>query len=97
PRLTEALDANTATSYRLTVPGAAHLAFMDGPLYLPPVPTIVGSLGRTRGPRVVAGATLAFLDAVLRDGWDGRGGAGDPADALRTYGELGAHRPGGGR
>lgn len=55
PRLTEALDVNTATSYRLTVPGAAHLAFMDGPLYLPPVPTIVGSLGRTRSPRVVAG------------------------------------------
>ncbi|WP_354637923.1 alpha/beta hydrolase family protein [Kitasatospora camelliae] len=97
PRLTEALDATTATSYRLTVPGAAHLAFMDGPLYLPPVPTIVGSLGRTRSPRVVAGATLAFLDAVLRNGWDGRGGPGDPADALRAYGGLSAHRPGGGR
>ncbi|MFF4364651.1 alpha/beta hydrolase family protein [Streptomyces sp. NPDC001594] len=97
PRLTGALAANTATSYRLTVPGAAHLTFTDGPLYLPPVPTIVGSLGRTRSPRVVAGATLAFLDAVLRNGWDGRGGPGDPADALRAYGELSAHRPGGGR
>lgn len=97
PRLTEALGASTGTSYRLTVPGAAHLAFMDGPLYLPPVPTIVGSLGRTRSPRIVAGATLAFLDAVLRKGWDGRGGPGDPADALRTYGDLSAHRPGDGR
>ncbi|MER7339323.1 hypothetical protein ABT403_15970 [Streptomyces sp. NPDC000075] len=97
PRLTEALDANTATSYRLTVPGAAHLTFTDGPLYLPPVPTIVGSLGRTRSPQVVAGATLAFLDAVLRGGWDGHGGPGDPAGALRAYGELSAHRPGGGR
>lgn len=96
-RLTEALDANTATSYRLTVPGTAHLAFTDGPLYLPPVPTIVGSLGRTRSPRIVAGATLAFLDAVLRGGWDGRNGPGDPAEALRAYGELGARRPATGR
>ncbi|MFF4579929.1 alpha/beta hydrolase family protein [Streptomyces sp. NPDC001389] len=97
PRLTEALATNTATSYRLTVPGAAHLAFTDGPLYLPPVPALVGSLGRTRSPRVVAAATLAFLDAVLRNGWDGRSGPGDPADALRAYGELSVHRPGGGR
>ncbi|WP_199849180.1 hypothetical protein [Streptomyces acidiscabies] len=35
-----------------------------GPLYLPPVPSIVGSLGRAEGPRVVAAATLAFLDAT---------------------------------
>ncbi|MER6361762.1 hypothetical protein [Kitasatospora sp. NPDC001527] len=83
PRLTEALDAATAASYRLTVPGAAHLTFMDGPLYLPPVPSIVGSLGRARSPRVVASATLAFLDATLR---------GRPGD-LRAYGELTVHRP----
>ncbi|MFD4656194.1 alpha/beta hydrolase family protein [Kitasatospora sp. NPDC058444] len=88
PRLTEALTANTATSYRLTIPGAAHLTFMDGPLYLPPVPSIVGSLGRTESPHVVAAATLAFLDAVLRNG------SGDPAGALRTYGDLTVHRPG---
>ncbi|MFG2819220.1 alpha/beta hydrolase family protein [Kitasatospora sp. NPDC048365] len=87
PRLTEALGSTTATSYRLTVPGAAHLTFMDGPLYLPPVPPIVGTLGRTGSPRVVAGATLAFLDAVLRDA------PGDPAGALSTYGELTVHRP----
>ncbi|MFF2747421.1 alpha/beta hydrolase family protein [Kitasatospora sp. NPDC058048] len=89
PRLTEALDSSTATSYRLTVPGAAHLTFMDGPLYLPPVPSLVGSLGRTGSPRVVAAATLAFLDAVLRDQ------PGDPAGALRAYGDLSVHRPGG--
>ncbi|GAA3039341.1 alpha/beta hydrolase family protein [Kitasatospora sp. NPDC127116] len=89
PRLTEALDSSTATSYRLTVPGAAHLTFMDGPLYLPPVPSLVGSLGRTESPRVVAAATLAFLDAVLRDQ------PGDPAGALRAYGDLSVHRPGG--
>ncbi|MEU8925850.1 hypothetical protein AB0D10_33785 [Kitasatospora sp. NPDC048545] len=91
PRLTEALDAGTATSYRLTVPGAAHLTFMDGPLYLPPVPTIVGSLGRTGSPRVVAAATLAFLDAALR------GKPGDLAGVLRAYGDLTVHHPDGSR
>ncbi|MGV9263442.1 alpha/beta hydrolase family protein [Kitasatospora sp. NPDC003701] len=87
PRLTEALAADTATSYRLTIPGAAHLTFMDGPLYLPPVPSIVGSLGRTGSPRVVAAATLAFLDSVLR------GVPGDLAGVLPAYGTLSVHRP----
>ncbi|MFF2041059.1 hypothetical protein ACFVVX_11565 [Kitasatospora sp. NPDC058170] len=87
PRLTEALQAATATSYRLTIPGAAHLTFMDGPLYLPPVPSIVGTLGRTESPRTVAAATLAFLDAVLRDK------PGDPSGALRAYGSLSVQHP----
>ncbi|EFL19690.1 predicted protein [Streptomyces sp. C] len=82
PRLTEALQHNTATSHRLTVPGAGHLTFMDGPLYLPPVPSIVGTLGRAESPRLVAAATLAFLDATLR------GRPGDPADTLRSYGTV---------
>lgn len=63
---------------------------MDGPLYLPPVPAIVGSLGRARSPRVVAGATLAFLDATLRDR------PGDLARALSAYGSLTVRSPGGG-
>ncbi|MBP0450682.1 dienelactone hydrolase family protein [Kitasatospora sp. RG8] len=87
PRLTEALKAGTTTSYRLTIPGAAHLTFMDGPLYLPPVPSIVGSLGRTESPRVVAAATLAFLDAVLR------GEPGDLAGVLPAYGNLTVYQP----
>ncbi|MEV6612335.1 hypothetical protein AB0N31_00240 [Streptomyces sp. NPDC051051] len=91
PRLTEALTLNTATSYRLTIPGAAHLTFMDGPLYLPPVPSLVGSLGRTESPRVVAAPTLAFLDAVLRHE------PGDLAGDLSAYGDLSVHRPGDGR
>ncbi|WP_344664590.1 alpha/beta hydrolase family protein [Catenulispora yoronensis] len=86
-RLTDALNSSTATSYRLTIPGAAHLTFMDGPLYLPPVPSIVGSLGRSKSPRVVAGATLAFLDIVLRDQ------PGDPASALSAYGQLTVYHP----
>ncbi|MBV2154884.1 dienelactone hydrolase family protein [Kitasatospora sp. SUK 42] len=87
PRLTEALKSSTATSYRLTIPGAAHLTFMDGPLYLPPVPSIVGSLGRTESPRVVAAATLAFLDATLR------AKPGDLAGVLPAYGTLSVHHP----
>ena len=87
PRLTEVLTSATATSYRLTIPGATHLTFMDGPLYLPPVPSIVGTLGRTGSPRVVAAATLAFLDAVLREE------PGDLADVLPAYGDLSVHQP----
>ncbi|MFD6247825.1 alpha/beta hydrolase family protein [Streptomyces roseolus] len=89
PRLTEALGRTTARSYRLAVPGAGHLTFTDGPLYLPPVPSIVGTLGRTESPRVVAAATLAFLDAALR------GRPGDPADTLRAYGTVSTSGPGG--
>ncbi|MFI6179839.1 hypothetical protein ACIA8R_30140 [Nonomuraea sp. NPDC051191] len=82
PRLTRVLQLSTATSYRLTVPGTAHLTFTDAPLFLPPLPALVGSLGRTAGPRITAEATIAFLDAVLR------GESGDLATALSRYGHL---------
>ncbi|MEU7282470.1 dienelactone hydrolase family protein [Streptomyces sp. NPDC045431] len=87
PRIAKALQLNTATSYRLTIPGAAHLTFMDGPLYLPPVPSIVGSLGRTGSPHVVAATTLAFLDTTLRHK------PGDLAGVLSAYGNLSVYRP----
>ncbi|MGW1607307.1 alpha/beta hydrolase family protein [Streptomyces eurythermus] len=87
PRLAKALEAGTETSYRLTIPGAAHLTFMDGPLYLPPVPSITGSLGRARSPRVVAATTLVFLEATLRHK------PGDPAAVLSTYGGLSVLHP----
>ncbi|MEV5355663.1 dienelactone hydrolase family protein [Streptomyces sp. NPDC052693] len=87
PRLTQALERNTATSYRLTVPGAAHLTFMDGPLYLPPVPSITGSLGRTGSPHVVAATTLAFLDTTLRHT------PGDLAGTLAAHGRLSVYSP----
>ncbi|MFF4324084.1 alpha/beta hydrolase family protein [Streptomyces sp. NPDC001568] len=90
PRLTEVLERSSATSYRLTIPGAAHLTFTDGPLYLPPVPALVGSLGRTGSPHVVAAATLAFLDTTLRHK------TVDPSGALSAYGDLSVHRPGDG-
>ncbi|WP_406187454.1 alpha/beta hydrolase family protein [Streptomyces sp. NBC_01006] len=88
PHLTRVLGLSSATTYRLTVPGAAHLTFTDAPLYLPPLPSLVGSLDRTEGPRITAAASLAFLDAALRDG------GGDPAAALSAYGTLTVHRPG---
>ncbi|CAM5301765.1 Platelet-activating factor acetylhydrolase plasma/intracellular isoform II OS=Streptomyces glaucescens OX=1907 GN=SGLAU_32030 PE=4 SV=1 [Streptomyces glaucescens] len=87
PRLTEALKRSTATSYRLTIPGTAHLTFMDGPLYLPPVPSMVGSLGRARSRHVVAATTLAFLDTILRHK------PGDLAGVLSDYGDLSVYRP----
>ncbi|MER5867519.1 dienelactone hydrolase family protein [Kitasatospora sp. NPDC002040] len=89
PRLTEALNSSTETGYRLTVPGAAHLTFMDGPLYLPPVPSIVGTLGRSASPRLVAAATLTFLDAVLRNE------PGNLTARLSGYGSLDVLHPDG--
>jgi predicted dienelactone hydrolase len=86
PRLTQVLDLSTATSYRLTVPGSAHLSFTDAPLYLPPVPALVGSLGRTGGLHLTAATTAAFLDTTLR------GEPGDLAAQLSTYGDLAVHR-----
>ncbi len=91
PRLTKVLKLNTATSYRLTVPGAAHLTFMDAPLYLPPVPSILGSLGRTESPHLVAATTLAFLDTTLRHRPDAL------TAVLSAYGDLTVYRPGNGR
>ncbi|MBB2910261.1 putative dienelactone hydrolase [Streptosporangium becharense] len=90
PRLTQVLKLSTAAGYHLTVPGSAHLTFTDAPLYLPPVPALVGSPGRTAGPRLTAAATVAFLDVALR------GRPGDPAETLPAYGDLTVHRPAGG-
>ncbi|UGY93280.1 alpha/beta hydrolase family protein [Streptomyces gobiensis] len=86
PRLTRVLGLSTATSYRLTIPGAGHLTFTDAPLYLPPVPALVGSLGRTEGTRVTAAASIAFLDTTLRDK------PGDLAAVLSGYGDLSVYR-----
>ncbi|MFD0317746.1 alpha/beta hydrolase family protein [Streptomyces flavalbus] len=88
PRLTRVLSLSGATSYRLSVPGAAHLTFTDAPLHLPPVESLVGARGRTEGPRVTSAASLAFLNATLRDAPEGL------AAALRAYGDLTVHRAG---
>jgi hypothetical protein len=82
PGLTRVLRLSSATGYRLIVPGAAHLTFTDAPLYLPPLPALVGSMGRTAGPRLTSAATAAFLDTTLR------GEPGDLAATLSRYGHL---------
>jgi hypothetical protein len=76
------LSLSTSPSYRLIVPGSAHLTFTDASLDLPPLPSLVGSLGRTGALRTTAGASLAFLDHVLKDA------PGDAAGALMAYGQL---------
>jgi hypothetical protein len=81
------IQRSTATSYRLTIPGTAHLSFTDAPLYLPPLPALVGSPDRTAGPRITAATSAAFLDTTLR---------GKPSNlpaVLSTHGELSVHRP----
>jgi hypothetical protein len=87
PRLTHVLALSGATSCRLTVPGASPLTFTDAPLYLPPVESLVGSRGRTDGPRITAAASLAFLNAMLRDQPD------DLAALLPSYGDVTIHSP----
>jgi predicted dienelactone hydrolase len=72
--------------YRVTVPGTTHLDFTDAPLWLPPVPGLVGWSARSTGTATTAGVTAAFLDHVLR------GAPGDLSAALAPYGELGVRR-----
>nr|WP_149180434.1 hypothetical protein [Streptomyces sp. TRM49041] len=87
PRLTKTLNNSASTSYRLTVPGTAHLTFTDAPLYMAPLPALTGSLDRSEGPRTTAAATLAFLDATLRS-------HPTPLEtALSAHGDLTVHRP----
>ena len=85
--LSQILERGTATSYRLTVPGSAHLTFTDAPLYLPPVPAVVGSLGRDESVRMTTGTCAAFLDATLR------GRSVDLPATLSRHGDLRVHPP----
>jgi len=62
PELGRALERSTATSYLLTVPGTAHPTFTDAPLWMPPVPAPVGSLGRAEGNRIVTELTVYDAD-----------------------------------
>ncbi|MFF0379802.1 alpha/beta hydrolase family protein [Actinoplanes missouriensis] len=79
------LGGGAATSYRLSVPGSAHLTFTDAPLYLPPVPALVGSLGGSGSVRMTEATTAAFLDATLS------GRAVDLRARLAEYGTLSVH------
>lgn len=82
PALKRMLELSATTGYMLIIPGAAHATFTDAPLWMPPVPSLVGSLGRTAGNRIISEVTIGFLDAELRD---------QPTDLpglFSRYGEL---------
>ncbi|GAA2569573.1 hypothetical protein GCM10010435_49520 [Winogradskya consettensis] len=64
--LSKVLESGAATSCRLTVPGSADLTFTDAPLYLPPVPSVVGCLGPAGSVRMTTETCAAFLDVTLR-------------------------------
>lgn len=57
-----------ACGIRVVVEGAQHLGFTDAALFLPPLPSLIGSGGRTAGIDAAARATRLFLDSALGDG-----------------------------
>lgn len=61
--LTEVLSA---CGTRVVVPGAQHLSFTDAALFLPPLPSLIGSEGRTAAIEAASRETNAFLDAVFK-------------------------------
>jgi dienelactone hydrolase len=66
--------ALASSGVRLEVPGSAHFTFTDAPLWLPPVPSVVGTQGRDQAPALTVAITVAFLDHVF---------AGKPANLSR--------------
>ncbi|MFF5083996.1 alpha/beta hydrolase family protein [Actinoplanes sp. NPDC000266] len=64
--LSKILKGGSGPGYLVTVPGSAHLTFTDAPLFLPPVPSLVGSLGRAGSVRMTTETCAAFLDFALR-------------------------------
>jgi predicted dienelactone hydrolase len=62
PTADRVLALTAAGGYRVEVPGTAHLTFTDAPLWLPPLPSLVGTLGRDEGPELTAAVTAVFLD-----------------------------------
>jgi dienelactone hydrolase len=67
-RYATAVDAVTTSSpdgRTVKIDGASHLTFTDAPLLLPPVPGLVGSLGRDEAVRMTASNTEQFLSRVL--------------------------------
>ncbi len=82
PALDRALELGTAETYRIELAHAGHFSFTDAALFFPPVPSVLGTVGRTEGLRLTAEATSVFLDATLK---------AQPTDlnaALSQYGEL---------
>jgi predicted dienelactone hydrolase len=65
PNLERVLDLGTGETGRIELAGAGHFSFTDAALYFPPLPSVLGTIGRTEGLRLTAEATTAFLDAEL--------------------------------
>lgn len=63
-QLDEVLQLSTTAGYRLEVPGTTHLSFTDAPLFLPPIPTLIGTHGRQASTRLTADITTDFLNAT---------------------------------
>jgi len=64
----EVLSRSARPSFRLVVPRAGHLSFTDAALYLPPLPSLFGTGGRSATIEVTERASLAFLEATLNGG-----------------------------
>lgn len=62
--LTEVL---AACGTRVVVSGTHHLSFTDAALFLPPLPSLIGSEGRTAGLDAATRETRVFLDSALGD------------------------------
>jgi predicted dienelactone hydrolase len=62
PTADRVLGLSAAGGYRLQIPGSAHLTFTDAPIWLPPVPSVVGTQSRYEGPALTAQITALFLD-----------------------------------
>ena len=83
PTADRVLDLASA-GYRLEVPGTEHLTFTDAPLWLPPVPSVVGTLGPYEGPTLTAEVTALFLDHKML----GKGSETQLREELSLWGSL---------
>jgi CRISPR/Cas system CMR subunit Cmr4 (Cas7 group RAMP superfamily) len=70
PTLERALALGTGEITRIELAGAGHYSFTDAALFFPPLPSILGTVGRTEGLRLTGETTTAFLDDALRDAAD---------------------------
>ncbi|WP_432510110.1 alpha/beta hydrolase family protein [Kineococcus sp. SYSU DK001] len=64
-RAVREVTADSPDGRVVEVPGASHLTFTDAPLFLPPVPGLVGSLGRDGAVSATVGPVREFLADVL--------------------------------
>lgn len=76
----QAVVADSSDGIIATVPGAVHLTFTDAPSFLPPLPSLVGRLGRDGSSLPEGAAIRVFADAVFQ---------GSPVDRSALHEALG--------